>query len=51
MISGTSNGVNLTDGSTDLATGALTMVSGAYVLTGIWTSSSELPALPRPEVL
>ncbi len=36
MISGASNGVNLTDGLDGLATGASTMVFASYVLIGIW---------------
>ncbi len=41
MISGTSNGVNLTDGLDGLATGASTMVFAAYVLIGIWQSNQS----------
>ena len=41
MISGTSNGVNLTDGLDGLATGASTMVFAAYVLIGIWQSNQN----------
>lgn len=36
IIAATSNGVNLTDGLDGLATGATTMVAGAYVLISIW---------------
>ncbi|MDO5628836.1 MAG: phospho-N-acetylmuramoyl-pentapeptide-transferase [Mobilicoccus sp.] len=36
LIAGTSNGVNLTDGLDGLATGATVLVSGAYILIGIW---------------
>jgi phospho-N-acetylmuramoyl-pentapeptide-transferase len=36
MISGTSNGVNLTDGLDGLATGTSVMVFASYVLIGIW---------------
>jgi phospho-N-acetylmuramoyl-pentapeptide-transferase len=36
MVSGTSNGVNLTDGLDGLATGASILVLGAYVIIGIW---------------
>ncbi|MFN8096809.1 MAG: phospho-N-acetylmuramoyl-pentapeptide-transferase [Dermatophilaceae bacterium] len=46
MISGTSNGVNLTDGLDGLATGASTMVFGAYVLIGIWTSNQNCQRFP-----
>jgi phospho-N-acetylmuramoyl-pentapeptide-transferase len=41
MIAATSNGVNLTDGLDGLATGASTMVAGAYVLVGIWQSNQS----------
>ncbi len=41
MIVATSNGVNLTDGLDGLATGASTMVAGAYVLVGIWQSNQS----------
>ncbi len=46
MIAGTSNGVNLTDGLDGLATGASTMVFGAYVLIGIWTSNQNCQTNP-----
>lgn len=36
LIAGTSNAVNLTDGLDGLATGASTMVFGAYTLVNIW---------------
>jgi phospho-N-acetylmuramoyl-pentapeptide-transferase len=36
MVAATSNGVNLTDGLDGLATGASTMVLGAYVVIGVW---------------
>ncbi|MGH3320222.1 MAG: phospho-N-acetylmuramoyl-pentapeptide-transferase [Streptosporangiaceae bacterium] len=36
MVSGTSNGVNLTDGLDGLATGSATMVLAAYVIIGNW---------------
>jgi len=36
MIAATSNGVNLTDGLDGLATGASTMVFGAYVVIAFW---------------
>ncbi|MCY7373278.1 MAG: phospho-N-acetylmuramoyl-pentapeptide-transferase [Spirochaetaceae bacterium] len=36
MISGTSNGLNLTDGLDGLATGTSVMVFASYVLIGIW---------------
>lgn len=36
IVTGTTNGVNLTDGLDGLATGACIMVFGAYTLMGIW---------------
>jgi phospho-N-acetylmuramoyl-pentapeptide-transferase len=39
MISGASNAVNLTDGLDGLATGASTMVFGAYTLVNIWQNN------------
>ena len=39
MIAGASNGVNLTDGLDGLATGASTMVFGAYSLVNIWQNN------------
>ena len=39
MISGSSNAVNLTDGLDGLATGACTMVFGAYTLVNIWQNN------------
>ena len=36
MVTATSNGVNLTDGLDGLATGASTMVFGAYVIIAFW---------------
>jgi len=39
MISGASNAVNLTDGLDGLATGACTMVFGAYTLVNIWQNN------------
>ena len=41
MVAATRNGVNLTDGLDGLATGACTMVFGAYVLIGIWQSNQS----------
>ncbi|MEP6798967.1 MAG: phospho-N-acetylmuramoyl-pentapeptide-transferase [Lapillicoccus sp.] len=49
MISATSNGVNLTDGLDGLAAGASTMVLGAYVLIGIWTSNQNCQTNPGPK--
>ncbi len=41
IVAGASNGVNLTDGLDGLATGAATMVFGAYVLIGIWQDNQN----------
>ncbi len=41
IIVATSNGVNLTDGLDGLATGACTMVFGAYMLVNIWQSNQS----------
>ncbi len=46
MIAGTSNGLNLTDGLDGLATGASTMVFGAYVLISIWTYNQNCQTNP-----
>ncbi|MEI2765866.1 MAG: phospho-N-acetylmuramoyl-pentapeptide-transferase [Dermatophilaceae bacterium] len=46
IIAGMSNGANLTDGLDGLATGASTMVFGAYVLIGIWTSNQNCQTNP-----
>ena len=45
MVAATSNGVNLTDGLDGLATGASTMVFGAYVVIAFWKfgNSCSLP--------
>lgn len=48
MIAGTSNGVNLTDGLDGLATGAATMVFGAYVFINIWQSNQNCAFNPGP---
>ena len=47
MIAATSNGVNLTDGLDGLATGATTMVAGAYVLIGIWQSNQSCQSIAQ----
>ena len=39
MIAGSSNAVNLTDGLDGLATGACTMVFGAYTMVNIWQNN------------
>jgi phospho-N-acetylmuramoyl-pentapeptide-transferase len=41
LVAATSNGVNLTDGLDGLATGAATMVFGAYVFINIWQSNQN----------
>ncbi len=46
MISGTSNGVNLTDGLDGLATGTSVMVFGSYVLIGIWQFNQNCQGNP-----
>ena len=46
MISGASNGVNLTDGLDGLATGASTMVFASYVLIGIWEFNQSCQRVP-----
>jgi phospho-N-acetylmuramoyl-pentapeptide-transferase len=49
IIAGMSNGANLTDGLDGLATGASTMIFGAYVLIGIWTSNQNCQFNPGPK--
>jgi phospho-N-acetylmuramoyl-pentapeptide-transferase len=46
MIAGTSNAVNLTDGLDGLATGASTMVFGAYTIMNIWQSNQSCSLNP-----
>ena len=46
MISGLSNGVNLTDGLDGLATGASVMVFASYVLIGIWETNQNCQITP-----
>jgi phospho-N-acetylmuramoyl-pentapeptide-transferase len=48
MIAGASNGVNLTDGLDGLATGASTMVFGAYTLINIWQNNQSCSVVPGP---
>jgi phospho-N-acetylmuramoyl-pentapeptide-transferase len=48
MIAGASNGVNLTDGLDGLATGASTMVFGAYTLVNIWQNNQSCSITPGP---
>jgi phospho-N-acetylmuramoyl-pentapeptide-transferase len=49
MIAGASNGVNLTDGLDGLATGAATMVFGAYVIINIWQNNQNCAFNPGPK--
>jgi phospho-N-acetylmuramoyl-pentapeptide-transferase len=49
MIAGTSNAVNLTDGLDGLATGASTMVFGAYTLVNIWQNNQACELNPGPK--
>jgi phospho-N-acetylmuramoyl-pentapeptide-transferase len=48
MIAGASNAVNLTDGLDGLATGASTMVFGAYTIMNIWQSNQSCRLSPGP---
>jgi phospho-N-acetylmuramoyl-pentapeptide-transferase len=48
IITATSNGVNLTDGLDGLATGACTMVFGAYMLVNIWQNNQFCQENPGP---
>jgi len=49
MIAGASNGVNLTDGLDGLATGASTMVFGAYTLVSIWQNNQSCAITQGPK--
>jgi phospho-N-acetylmuramoyl-pentapeptide-transferase len=49
LVAATSNGVNLTDGLDGLATGAATMVFGAYVFINIWQSNQNCSYNPGPK--
>ncbi|HET6700085.1 MAG TPA: phospho-N-acetylmuramoyl-pentapeptide-transferase [Nocardioidaceae bacterium] len=49
MIAGASNGVNLTDGLDGLATGASTMVFGAYTLVNIWQNNQSCAITQGPK--
>ena len=49
IITAMSNGANLTDGLDGLATGASTMIFGAYLLIGIWTNNQNCQTLPGPK--
>ncbi len=46
LVVGFSNAVNLTDGLDGLATGACTMVFGAYTLVNIWQNNQSCSSLP-----
>lgn len=46
LIAGASNGVNLTDGLDGLATGALVMVFGAFVIINIWQHNQNCSLNP-----
>lgn len=48
MVAGSSNAVNLTDGLDGLATGAATMVFGAYTLIGVWQLNQSCGVDPGP---
>ena len=49
LITGASNAVNLTDGLDGLATGACTMVFGAYTLVNIWQNNQSCIISPGPK--
>ena len=49
MIAGASNAVNLTDGLDGLATGASTMVFGAYTLVNIWQNNQSCALVQGPK--
>ncbi|ANS79386.1 Phospho-N-acetylmuramoyl-pentapeptide- transferase [Serinicoccus hydrothermalis] len=46
LITGASNGVNITDGLDGLATGASTMVFGAYTVIAMWQASQSCAVEP-----
>jgi phospho-N-acetylmuramoyl-pentapeptide-transferase len=48
MVVGASNAVNLTDGLDGLATGATTMVFGAFMLVNIWQNNQACYLTPGP---
>jgi phospho-N-acetylmuramoyl-pentapeptide-transferase len=48
MVSGTSNGVNLTDGLDGLATGAAILVFAAYMIIGIWQLRNDCTVIIAP---
>ncbi len=48
LITGASNGVNITDGLDGLATGASVMVFGAYTLISLWQHNESCAVSPGP---
>ena len=48
LITGASNGVNLTDGLDGLATGASAMVFGAYTMISLWQHNESCTVAPGP---
>jgi phospho-N-acetylmuramoyl-pentapeptide-transferase len=48
LITGASNGVNLTDGLDGLATGACAMVFGAYTMITLWQHNESCDVTPGP---
>ena len=48
LITGASNGVNITDGLDGLATGASVMVFGAYTMIGLWQHNQGCAVAPGP---
>lgn len=48
LITGASNGVNITDGLDGLATGACVMVFGAYTLISLWQFNQSCRVAPGP---
>jgi phospho-N-acetylmuramoyl-pentapeptide-transferase len=48
LITGASNGVNLTDGLDGLATGACVMVFGAYTMISLWQHNESCTVAPGP---
>ncbi|MGH3167093.1 MAG: phospho-N-acetylmuramoyl-pentapeptide-transferase, partial [Trebonia sp.] len=49
MVTGTSNGVNLTDGLDGLATGASILVLAAYVIIGDWQARNDCTVTLTPD--
>ncbi|GAA1149877.1 phospho-N-acetylmuramoyl-pentapeptide-transferase [Ornithinicoccus hortensis] len=49
LITGASNGVNITDGLDGLATGASVMVFGAYTLISLWQFNQGCDLVPGPK--